>query len=82
MNVCHLAIGILYTALNLPSLMFALHRSENDTPSLEFALSPILFQNPLCIIQLPSFKFALRSEGEKGENKKGANISLYTVVSF
>ena len=28
----------------------------------------------------PSFKFALRSEGEKGENKTGAKFSLYAYV--
>ena len=33
---------VLYTALNSPSLIFTLLRSETDSPSLEFALSPIV----------------------------------------
>ena len=70
----------LYTALNSPSLIFALYRSETDSPSLEFTHSPILVHYPLYIIQLAQFRFALGSEGEKGENKTGAKISLYTVL--
>ena len=42
---------ILYTALNSPSLIFALHRSKIDSPSLKFALSSIVLYNSLCIIQ-------------------------------
>ena len=37
---------ILYTALNLPSLIFAQKRYEIDLPSLEFAHSPIFLHNP------------------------------------
>ena len=45
-----------------------------NSPSLEFyyIILSILFNSP-------SFEFALRLEGEKGENKTGAKISLYTV---
>ena len=48
---------ILYTALSLnsPSLIFALWRSETDSPSLEFAPSPIFLHNPLPIIELAQF---------------------------
>ena len=35
--------------------------------------------NSLYKIQLAQLKFALRPEGEKGENKTGAKFSLYTV---
>ena len=45
----------LYTALTLPSLIFALYRSETDSPSLEFAHSPIFLLNLLYMIQLDQF---------------------------
>ena len=44
---------ILYTALNSPSLIFALLRSETDSPCLEFAHSPVFLHNPL--IKLAQF---------------------------
>ena len=40
-------LKILYTALNSRSLIFALWRSETDSPSLEFAHSLIFLHNPL-----------------------------------
>ena len=46
---------ILYTALISPSLIFALQRSETDSPILEFALSSILLYNLLCKIQFAQF---------------------------
>ena len=46
---------VLYTALNLPSLFFALWRSETDSPSFEFAHSPIFLHNPLKMIELAQF---------------------------
>ena len=67
---------ILYTALNFPSLIFALIGSEVlNSPSIQFYYL-ILYK----YLYSPSFKFTLESEGEKGENKTGAKISLYTVV--
>ena len=48
-------LEVLYTALNSPSLIFALKRPETDSPSLAFAQSPIFFQKPLYIIQLAQF---------------------------
>ena len=49
-------LQFLYTALNLPSLIFALvYRSETDSPSLEFTHSPIFLLNLLHIIQLAQF---------------------------
>ena len=39
-------MNLLYTALNLPSLIFALYKSETDLPSLEFADSPIFLNYP------------------------------------
>ena len=55
-HVCMVAISkLLYTALNLPSLIFTLNKSETDLPSLELAQSPIFLHNPLHIIQLVQF---------------------------
>ena len=68
---------ILYTALNSPSLNFALQRSEIDSPSLEFALSPICYIIFYEEFNSHCFEFALRP---KGENKTGAKFSLYTVT--
>ena len=71
--------GLLYTALNLPSLIFALWRLKVICPVLN---SPTLqFSYIILYIQFnsPSFKIALRSEGQKDENKTGAKFSLYTV---
>ena len=74
------SIVLLYTALNSPSLIFALWWPKTD--SLQSWIRPLSnFPNIILYIQFswPSFKFALRPEGEKGENKTGAKISLYTV---
>ena len=62
---------VLYKALNSPSLIFILERSETGLSSFEFTHYPLLLYNPLytCIIQL-----APNSEGEKGENKAGAKF--------
>ena len=38
---------ILYTAFNLPSLIFTLPRSKTDQPILEFAHFPILLHSAL-----------------------------------
>ena len=46
---------ILYTALNSPSLIFALWRSETDAPSLAFAHTQIFLHKPLYTIQLAHF---------------------------
>ena len=46
---------LLYTALNLPSLILALMTSETDSPSLELAHFPVLSKKPLYIIQLVQF---------------------------
>ena len=73
---------ILYTALNSPSLIFALYKSETDSPSLEFARSHIFLHNPFILFNKPSFKFTFMFEGEKGENKTGAKFSLYTVLIY
>ena len=51
----------------------------NYSPSLEFALSPINYIILYVYFNLPSFEFALLSEGKKGENKTGGNFSLYAV---
>ena len=48
-----------------------------NLPSLQFCYA-ILYIS----LNYPSFEFALRSEGEKGENKTGAKFSLYTVIQF
>ena len=44
-----LSLCEVYTALNSPSLIFALKRSETDSPSLEFAHLQIFLHNPLYI---------------------------------
>ena len=46
---------ILYTALNLPSLIFALKRCETDSPGLELAHTPVFLHNPFYTIQLTQF---------------------------
>ena len=56
---------ILYTALNSPSLIFALWRSETDSPSLEFSKSTIFLHNPLYIIELDNAKHGIPSQGGK-----------------
>ena len=45
----------LYTTLNSPCRIFALKISETDSPSLEFAHSPVFLYNPLYILQLAQF---------------------------
>ena len=47
--------NILYTALNSPSLIFALWRSETYSTILEFAHTPVFLYNPLYTIQLAQF---------------------------
>ena len=42
---------ILYTALNLPSLISVLYKSEIDSQRLEFTPSPIFLHNPLHLIK-------------------------------
>ena len=79
-------MSILYTALNSPSLIFALYKSETDSPSLIFALyksetdSPslefahsymyIFLHNPFILFNKPSFKFASHVRGRKGAKNK------------
>ena len=53
--IYNLLFKILYTALNSPSLIFALYQSETDSPILEFAHSPISLHNPVNIIELVQF---------------------------
>ena len=56
-------IEILYTALNSPSLIFPLWRSETESPSLEFAHSPI---SP--VLNSPSGQRAKRAKIKRGQN--------------
>ena len=72
-------IKIVYTALNSPSLILALLGLRLiflglNSPTLQFSYKILSMQ-----FNWPSFKFTLRSESEKGENKTGVNFSLYTV---
>ena len=50
-----MTVKILYTALNLPSLILAQQNFETDSRSLEYANSPILLHNPLYANQLAQF---------------------------
>ena len=65
---------ILYTALNLPSLIFALYKSDTDSPSLEFAHSPIFFTYSFTyksigpILNSPSGQRAKRVKIKRGRN--------------
>ena len=43
---------IVFTDLNSTSLILALQRSENDSPSLIFVYFPSLLHSALCIIQV------------------------------
>ena len=75
-------VHILYTALNSPSLIFALWRSEADSPSLELAHTPVFLYDPYTYTPLfnkPSFKFALRSEGV---NKTGRNFPCIQYAHY
>ena len=54
-HVIPCVLAILYTALNSPSLIFALYRSKTDSPSLEFAQSQIFLHNHFQIVQLAQF---------------------------
>ena len=51
-HILKMVTNILYTALNSPSLIFALMTSETDSPSVEFAHFPVLSKKPLYIIPL------------------------------
>ena len=54
--ICDGTFGtLLYTALNSPSLIFALKRCNTHSPSLEFAHSQIFLHIPLYRIQLAQF---------------------------
>ena len=65
---------ILYTALNSPSLIFAVWRSETDSPSLEFAHSPIFKQKSFInehispVLNSPSGQRAKRAKIKRGRN--------------
>ena len=78
--------AVMYTALNSPCLIFVLEYrySESDLPSFEFVKSIIFLHNRSYIIQLAclaKFKFALRSEGEKGESKTGEFFPVYSTLT-
>ena len=62
---------ILYTALNSPSLIFALIGSETDLPSINWPTIHLYYLILYKYLCSPSFKFALKSEGE---NKTGQNF--------
>ena len=70
-------LEMLCTTLNSPSIIFAQYKSETDSPSLEFAHCPISYIIFRIFFSQLNFKFALRSEGKKGEIKTGAKFSLY-----
>ena len=59
---------ILYTALNSPSLIFALIGSETDLPSINWPTIHLYYLILYKYLCSPSFKFALESEGKKGKN--------------
>ena len=66
---CQTAVDgmILYTALNSPSLIFALCKSETELLSLEFALFPIFLHYPLHIIQFSQLLIHLQFRGQNGQ---------------
>ena len=73
---------LLHTALNSPSLISPFKHPRMIRPVLNsptFHISYIILH---ILFIWPSFKFALRSEGEKGENKTGGGGSLYTVCDL
>ena len=65
---------ILYTALNSPSLIFALWRSEIDSPSLEFVHTQNILQNPFYTIQLAQFYIRPQVRWRKGRTLNGGEI--------
>lgn len=73
----------LYTGLFSLRVIFALLHLQSASSYLQFAHTQ-LWQKRYYLWQwnLPSLKFALNNEGEKGENKTGVNISLNTVADF
>ena len=67
-------ITILYTPLNSRRFIFALWRSETDSPGIVLNSPTLQFSYIILYLNWPCFKFALRSEGEKGEYKTGQNF--------
>ena len=73
---------ILYSQLWISQVLFSPYGDLRPIrPVLKLNLPTLRLS---CIIHYiwfnwPSFKFALRSEGKKGENKTGAKFSLYIV---
>ena len=61
--------NILYTALNSPSLIFALSKSETDSPSSEFAHPSIFLHNPLHINSILA-QFWIRPQARQLKGRK------------
>ena len=70
---------VLYTALNVLSLILTLQRSETDSPSLKFAHSPILLHKSLYMQN--SISPILNSpSGWRAKIKRGQIFPVYSIT--
>lgn len=63
----------LYTGLFLPCVIFTLLHLQIVSPSLEFDQTQLCFKRHWILVA--------DNRGKRGENKSGANNSLYTIIS-
>ena len=71
-NAFYHKILLLYTALNLPSLIFVLYKSKVIRPVLNSPTFQFFYIILCVLLNKQSFEFALRSEGEKGKKYSGS----------